>query len=169
MEDIKKMFQRREEIRLRNQSLQSEYNRGLLKCITPHFHVQPSKMDFSKLKDGSTYYDEGVEVLSIDFDILMSLDFMIGVLRNKSSREEIKKTWFTENQTWDVFEFWKKGEPLIPPSIFWNDYNDETQFLDGRHRLVVACYLGITKTPIICPKSHISKIKKLHPEFTQVK
>lgn len=144
------------------------YQDGNLGAVLPLWELtdidlknQPHQLDESLLTEGYTIL-EGVDI-ELLFDHMLSGNpamFREKVLYNK---DLIKETIS------EIIHLWQSDIPLIPPTIVISDktlpnglVDTEKLFpADGKHRINVAYYFGITEIPIFVSNKQLGKMKRI--------
>jgi len=64
-----------------------------------------------------------------------------------------------------TLEMWENKEYVDPPTIFIKNFETQTiSISDGRHRTILANYLGQKTIPIVVPKYDVDKISEILKE-----
>jgi len=154
----------------RHKELKRWYKSSKHKGIQPVWHTDISKIDLLKQRDNFCE-DLLVEEITIidDVDIELLFDKMLTGVSEMFRKKVLYHKDLCDWKISDVLDKWLNSAKLIPPTIFVTDktvdkYISNTNNIfpiDGKHRLNVAYYYGVTNIPIIVVKKRLGKIKTI--------
>lgn len=154
----------------RHEEIKTLYLSSKLPIIKPLWQIEISEMDFSMLREPSFKNLSKDEISVIENVSIESIfDNMYSANQEMFREKILYNQHLSERKISDVLDCWIRGIKLIPPILkvidgSLNDINPNTDIVhpdDGKHRINVAYFYGVTEIPIIVLNTQLEKLNRL--------
>lgn len=147
---------------LREAEIQELFDSGQLKSLEILWHENIDDIDLSK-----QYHSLDKPLLEAGFDIIKNVDIELlfdKMLEGNPQLFREKRLFHEElssSNIANIIDHWLRKEKLIPPTILLVENSTDLFPTDGKHRLNVAYYFGVTTIPIFVINPQKEKILEI--------
>lgn len=154
----------------RHEEIMKLFHSPELNNIVPLWHINIEDIDLTKQRENLTddLLEEGFTIIE-NVNIELLFDKMSSGNPNMFREKILYNKDLLDWKISDVLDNWRKGIKLIPPTIsiidktIYNANTDTNELFatDGKHRINVAYYFGVTSIPIFVINKELEKIKTI--------